>query len=491
MRFTQAPASRYPAPQSRRRSLPARLMLLATAMLTGCSTVNSVTDSVLGAGPQPGTAGYVSGFLGGVAADEPRAALAGREMLSTGGNAADAATAMALTLMVTLPSRAGIGGGGACLAYFADPKSPNQGKPEAVIFTPLAPAATGANADRPAAVPMMARGFYLLQARYGTRRFETLVPPAEQMARFGVPVSRELAKDIAVVAGPLMDDPNARAVFSDNGKPLAEGQLMRQPDLGATLGQIRQLGVGDMYQGALAHKIADESPFIGGPIAFSDMRGGLPRLAPPLVSTYGNDTVDFLPPPADGGLGAQAAFESLVKNPGDLQAAAMRSVSVVGRYRAGGVSPQQALADTGAAPVLGAFPASTSFVAMDRNGNTVACALTMDNLFGTGRVLPGTGILAAVSPATVTAPLLAVGIAWNEHLNAFRAAAAGSGQAGASEAVSVALYNALKTGKPMSTPVPDPGRANVVSCPGYLPGEAKSCDWANDPRENGLALGEN
>ena len=51
------------------------------------------------------------------------------------------------------------------------------------------------------------------------------------------------------------------------------------------------------------------------------------------------------------------------------------------------------------------LPASTSFATLDKNGNAVACALSMNNLFGTGRVLSGLGILLAASPAAVTPPL--------------------------------------------------------------------------------------
>ena len=56
-------------------------------------------------------------------------------------------------------------------------------------------------------------------------------------------------------------------------------------------------------------------------------------------------------------------------------------------------------------------------------------------------------------------------------------------------AVAVGMLNALRTNRPMAAPVPDPGRANVIECSRYLPGENGSCAWATDPREPGLAVG--
>jgi gamma-glutamyltranspeptidase/glutathione hydrolase len=475
--------------------LPRRAALAGLALLTGCSSLNGATNAVLGSGvPQPGQAGYVRGFLGAVIADEPHAALAGREVLSEGGTAADAAVAVGLTLAVTLPSRADLGGGGACLAFQAGGRSVNKGMPEAVIFTPVAPAQVGPDADRPAAVPMLARGLYLLQARYGggVIRFEQLAANAEQLARFGVPVSRAFARDLALVSGPLFADPAARAVFSHDGVPLSEGQIMVRPDLGSTLSQIRTAGVGDMYQGLLAQRIARVSPQIGGPLTLGDLRRALPKLAPPLVRGYGNDRVAFLPPPADGGLAAEAAFDALLRNPGDVAGAQAVSLAAVARYRAGGVSAAQVL-ETRDLPPAGAtvFPASTSFVTLDRNGGAVACTLTMDNLFGTGRIFPGLGFLAAASPNAVPMPLLAAALAWNNNLRAFRAAVAGSGQEGAGTGVALAMLQVLKSKEPVKVSVPDPARVNLAACGHYLPGVNSSCYWENDPRNFGLALGAN
>jgi len=472
------------------KALPALAVL---GWLAGCSTVSSVSDSVLGqSGPPPGQPGYVAGFLGGVAADEPRAVLAGREVLSAGGTAADAAVAVGLTLAVTLPSRAGLGGGGACLAYGAGGRSINKGVPEAVLFTPRPPAASGVRADRPAAVPMLARGLFLLHARYGTRPFETLVSAAEQLARFGVPASRALAGDLSLVSGPLLADPGARAVFSRGGVLLAEGQTLQQPDLGATLAQLRVSGVGDLYQGSLAQRIEQASVLAGGPISLADLRAALPKLVTPLIRPYRDDMVAFLPPPADGGLAAEAAFTVLAQDRGDVAAAGARALAVAARYRAGGIAPDAVLAATDL-PAAGplALPASTSFATLDRSGNAVVCAVTMDNLFGTGRMVPGLGFLAAASPAAVPAPLLSAGLVWNDNLKAFRAEAGGSGQTGAPLAVAAGLINALRTNQPMSVPVPDPGRATVILCGRYLPGENGACGWATDPRGEGLAMGAN
>lgn len=442
---------------------------------------------MFGGGPAPGQAGYVTGFLGEVVADEPRAALIGKEVLSGGGNAADAAVATGLALAVTLPSRAGLGGGGACIAYTADRHSVNHGAPEAILFV-SPPVRSLAGGDRPAAVPMLARGLFLLHVRHGSQPFESLISKADDLARRGVPVSSALAKDLVLVAGPLFADPAARAVFGVRGVPLTEGQRLIQPELAATLAQMRVSGVGDLYQGVLARRVQQASPMAGVPIGLADLWSALPTVSAPVVVPYGDDQVVF--PPTEGGVGAAAALMSIKSQPNDLQAAWTRSLAAAERWREGGANSDQilnaALPPPATTPL---YPASTTFGTLDQNGDAVICALTMNNLFGTGRIVPGLGFLAAASPATVSPPLLAPGLAWNPGDHAFHAEAGGSGQAGASLAAAVALANSISSGQPMRSLVPEPGRANVIVCARGLPGSSSSCSAATDPREAGLAAG--
>ena len=462
---------------------------MLVGVVAACGTLREVRDTFIG-GPAGGSEPErLTGFIGGVAADEPRAVLAAREVLALGGSAVDAAVTLGFALSVTLPSRAGLGGGGACLVLNPERSGPTNGNVEALLFLPQ-PSAGGPGADRPAAVPMLARGLFALHARYGRRPFEGLIVPAEQMARFGVPISRSLVRDLAMVAGPLSADPNARAIFAPNGAPLTEGGRLVQADLGATLAQLRTAGVGDLYQGNLARRLEEGSRAAGGPLQVSELRAALPTTAPPIVVPAGRDQVAFLPPPADGGLAAAAGFQVLRARRGDLAAAQAAALGAASRYRQGGASPQTILAAPqpgGALPSLGA---STSFAVMDKDGNAVACALTMDNLFGTGRIAPGTGILLGASPSRVPPPLLSAAIAWNTNVRGFRAAVGGSGQEGAPLAVAAAMANALGSASAMPQPVPEPGRANVVACARYHDSEG-SCAFATDPRGSGLASGSN
>jgi gamma-glutamyltranspeptidase/glutathione hydrolase len=455
------------APLSKlRRAAPLALGLL----LTGCG----VTQGLLG-GDQPklGEPTPLKPAVGFAVAPVPQAALAARQILNAGGNAADAATAAGFALAVALPSRAGLGGGASCLIDL--PKSDGgTGDPIALLFPPGAAPDAAAGASRPAAVPQMARGLIAMQARYGRLPLATDLAPAEVMAGGGVAVSRAFAADLAVVGNALLADPAARAVFATgSGQMLQQGMIMRQPDLAATLNQLQTSGVLGLTQGKFAGAFIAAADQAGAGLTAADLQSVTPRYATPIMlDRFGYDIALM---PTSGGLAAAAGLESLAQAPAAVDDAAAHALAAAQAARHGAG--------------LNALPASTGFATLDDQGGSVGCVTTMNNLFGTGRVARGTGILLAASPAHITPPLLTAGLATRD--GKFRAIATGSGQQGAPMAVAVGLVNAVRGAAPMPQPVPEPGRANVIGCAGLLPGAPKTCAAAVDPRGFGLAIGSN
>jgi gamma-glutamyltranspeptidase/glutathione hydrolase len=407
-----------------------RVTALAMSIsLSGCGAGNFF----FGGGPDTsvGQTAAPPTVFGYAVADEPQAALVARQVLQAGGNAADAAAAAGFALSVTLPSRAGLGGGGACVMKIPDAQG-NARPTVALLFPPGAPAAAGG--DRPAAVPALARGLLAMEARFGVLNYSSVIVPAERLAG-GVPVSPALAADLAVVGPALLADPQAAQVFgAPGGGVLAAGSNLVQPDLATTLETLRTQGVPGFYAGALADQFIAAANTAGADLTQADLNADVPGFTRPSITKSGSDEVAFIPSTAASGT---------------------------------------------------KLPASAAFAVLDAQGGVVACAVTMNNLFGTGRIAAGTGILLAASPRTNPTPLLGGAIAYNGAT--FRAAATGTGQDGAAVAVADAMYNALHNTP--TAPVPDPGRANVISCPGGVPGGEASCTANADPRGNGLAIG--
>ncbi len=395
--------------------------------LSGCGLGHQVfgggNNSSLGqATPTPSVFGYA-------VADEPQAALAARQILNEGGNAADAAAAAGFALAVTLPSRAGLGGGGACIIKMPD----SQGNPQpatTLIFPPGTPSATGGS--RPAAVPTLARGLLALQARFGALPYPAVIVPAERLAA-GAPVSPALAADLQIVGPALLADPAAASVFGGPGGVLPAGATLTQPDLAATLETLRTQGVEGFYAGAYGAEFLAAANQAGANFSPADFSSALPVFGQPDTSTQAGADIDSLP-----------------------------------------TQP----------PATRILPASAGFMALDKNGGIVACAVTMNNLFGTGRIAAGTGVLLAASPRAAQTPILAAAIAFDG--SKFRAAVTGTGQSAAGIAAATALTNALTNA---AAPIPEPGRTNTISCPAGVPGGEASCTATADPRGNGLAIG--
>jgi gamma-glutamyltranspeptidase/glutathione hydrolase len=396
--------------------------LAALTLLTGCGLGHQVLGIGPGANDQLGQVPAPKPIFGESVADEPQAALIAKQILDQGGNAADAATAAGFALSVTLPSRAGLGGGGACIIKMAD------APPTALIFPPAAPAAAGGN--RPAAVPTLARGLLAMQARYGQLPAASTIAPAERLAN-GADISPALEADLHVVGAALLADPPAAAIFGPGGALLPAGANLAQPDLAATLETLRVQSVTGISSGAFAANFTAAANQAGANLSPADLAAATPHYVRPAASTAGDFILAMLP------------------------------VTI---------------------PASHSLPASAAFLTLDKNGGAVACAVTMNNLFGTGRIAAGTGILLAASPRTTPTPQLAAGIAYTPGSLTFRAAATGTGQQGALLAAATALANATQN---QPTTVPDPGRANVISCPG----DQSTCTATADPRGHGLAIG--
>lgn len=499
-----------------------------------------------------GVVGHVTGFAGMVAADEPNAALVGREIISAGGTPADAAVAMGFVLSVTLPSRASLGAGGVCLVYDQAKNSV-----ETLDFTAPMPKNIPASADRPTAVPALPRGLYALSAKYGKLKWEVLLAPAERMARQGISMPRVLSGQLSSVAAPLMTDPEMRRIFGDaDGRPLAEGERLVQMDLGASLTRFRTQGVGDFYAGQWGRDIVLAVNGAGGSLTEEELRDFAPVWTDAVAVPYGDDTAYFSPAPAAGGL-LEAEWWSLLVRDGayDAASAAVKPHLLAEAFARGLADRQHWLGAGGQLTVAsddvlskahlgevmagysdnahqeqsGEAPSQaitgTGFVAMDKDGSAVTCTIGLNNSFGVGRIIPNTGILMAAAswvggrgPFDM-GPMMVI----NRNSEEFRYAAAAGGGPVAPAALLQTALGSLVDGKPLadavaagrlySAPAPDgvfiePGLpvAKDLEARGHqlaetpLPGRVNAiqcasgspsqsrCAVASDPRGSGLAL---
>lgn len=487
-----------------------------------------------GGSNQPGVVEPVEGFYGGVAADEPRAAIAGRDALIAGGSAVDAAVAVGFTLAVTLPSSAGLGGGGSCIV--------SDGlKATSTLFDFPATAAGQSRVS----VPALVRGFALLHARHGKIGWAQLLGPAETAARFGSPVSRALGRDLADAPADLARDPATARVFAPGGNLIREGDTLIQLDLAAILSQIRQKGGGEFYVGPLGRSLAEASQ---GALPLGAIRGYLPQAGVPAAIRLSDQQHLLLAGdrPATTALLGRLLAVGVEANPGTAEqprfwaeagaAAEGDLAAALSAGRADIVPPRdriQAMAARARSgtherpaktlgPVGTSRAGATSFVVVDKSGQAVVCALGLNAPWGTGRVLPGTGILTA-PPPSAEAPRSAGIIVVAPGNGALFFAASASGRAGPAALASVtagAISDRQDIGGQISRPrvaydgaadlaLVEPGLTvtplqaagfktaetaplglvNAFSCPNEMPRGAATCRIATDVRGNGLAFG--
>lgn len=387
-----------------------------------------------------------------VSADESRAAEIGRDTLESGGNATDAAAAMYFALAVTLPSAAGLGASGACIVHDSKTRAA-----EAFVFPPIA--APGTIHGQPFTVPSGVRAITLMHIRHGQMRWEQTVAPAERLARFGVPVSRALSRDLQAGAGLLGADHEMRRVFGKGtGGTVTEGDVWAQVDLAGTLGSIRQRGGGEFFQGGLARLMSDQVSQMGGSLPLEALRNAVPQAGPPAAveyGTFGRRSVYVAPPPA-AGAAALAGWKGQAP---------------------GGAAP----ADSGG---------FSGLVAVDNKGGAAACTLSMGQLFGARMIVPGTGVLLG-APTPDAGSVSPVVIA-NPSNGEFYFAGAGGGAATAAQATGwvarATVENEQNIAAVLQARQGQGGYVNAIACPSGLRSSAADCRSAIDPAGAGLAL---
>jgi gamma-glutamyltranspeptidase/glutathione hydrolase len=391
----------------------------------------------------PGGKSAVRGDAGLVTSVEINATQAGIAVLRKGGNAVDAAVAVAFALAVTHPSAGNIGGGGFMIVRG------NDGATTAIDFRETAPAAAtpeknkamlaaGAFGYASAAVPGTVAGLYLAHEKFGARPWAELLAPAIMLAKKGHKLGLRQGQVLGWNWEKLKKDPVARATFGHGKEALKTGDLWKQPDLAYTLEAIAKDGPKGFYEGPVAEKIDKAMKARGGLITMADLAAYKAVMREPLRFSYRGFDVATMPPPSMGGIAFAEIMLALERwraheAPADsglsLHFFVEASRRAYAERRLAGADPDFQPADATAALVarlLGGShletrkprldrdhatpssalasapteepaesPQTTHFSIVDAAGTSVACTYTQSAAFGSKVVVPGTGILLA------------------------------------------------------------------------------------------------
>jgi gamma-glutamyltranspeptidase/glutathione hydrolase len=419
------------------RALPAARALVAVAL-----SAATVSAQVVRHTAAPGTkvsGRSVSAPHGMVVSASTIASQAGRDVLTAGGNAVDAAIATGFALAVTYPVAGNLGGGGFMVIRFPD------GRATTIDFREMAPRAatpemftdSAGNYSSPihhdsyrsVGVPGTVAGFELAHRKYGRAAWTRLLDPAIHLAHAGFDAPAGLAQSLRwALSESFKPYPASVAAYSKNGQPYAAGERIRLPDLARTLARIRDQGRDGFYRGATAHLVAREMRRGGGLITEQDLALYEAKVRAPIRGTYRGYEIISMPPPSSGGVAMvemlnilegydlnamghdsapyvhyvteamRRAFLDRARHLGDpdfVQAPIDRltSKSYAAELR------KTILADR-ASPSLPAQVAqrnesdqTTHYSVVDADGMAVSVTYTLENGYGLGAVVPGAGFL--------------------------------------------------------------------------------------------------
>lgn len=363
---------------------------------------------------------------------------AGIEVIGKGGNAFDAAVAVSAALSVVEPISSGLGGGGLWLLHdarsgrdvFVDARetSPASATPDRFLDKDgkLDPD-RAQNGPWAAGIPGLPAMLVHVAEKYGRLPLSQSLAPAIRIARDGFPVYGRMARGYAAKRKVMDRYPGTRAVFSPNGKPIVEGDLLRQPDLAATLQRLAAQGFDGFYRGTTAKKLVAGVNAQGGQWQLDELAGYRVKEREPIRFRYHDWDITTAPPVSSGGIALAQMLQIL--EPYDLKAMpeaervhlvveSMRRAFRDRTFYLGDPDfvqvPQRLLTSADYAAGLRATinPAkatpsnllsgqptpledeeTTHFSIIDAEGNRVAATQTVNLLFGSGLVPPGTGVL--------------------------------------------------------------------------------------------------
>lgn len=254
-----------------------------------------------------------TGMDGMVTTAHPLASQIGAEILKNGGNAIDAAVAIQFALNVTEPMMSGIGGGGFLMYYDAEAdetlilnsreRAPAGATPDMFLNDngePI-PFAERASGGKAVGVPGTLKGLEAALERWGTMSMEELIDPSIQLAQDGFPIDSVLANAIEENKAMLYKTA-AGDVFIPDGQPLREGDLLVQKDLAKAFELIKTEGTDVFYKGEIAEAIAGVVQQYGGSLTTDDLAAYDVTLDKPIWGEYKGYQIASMPPPSSGGV---------------------------------------------------------------------------------------------------------------------------------------------------------------------------------------------
>jgi gamma-glutamyltranspeptidase/glutathione hydrolase len=231
---------------------------------------------------------------------------AGLGILRKGGNAVDAAVAVAFALAVVHPEAGNLGGGGYMLVRMKD------GTVRAFDYKETAPALAQPGMFKTrldttvgylaSAVPGTVAGMAMAHAKFGKLPWRVVLEPARRLARDGFPASQRMELILALQAPVMKKFPDSAKIFLHGSDiPLKQGELVKQPDLAATIARLQKHGWREFYEGQTAHLIDRDMAAHNGTIRYEDLRGYKAIERDPVKGTFRGNPVYSSPPSSSGG----------------------------------------------------------------------------------------------------------------------------------------------------------------------------------------------